>query len=177
VRRLEAGQAGRAVARRALFRFTQLFGEQAQERLLGRAAGVLPDGPVSPGDGWTRDTEVDLPMVGRMQRRMKYTLASIGSVDGERVARIESAGEVGMGPANAPRTVELPAGELDVELERSALRDEVLFSVRRGEIIRHTQEGEMDLVTRAPGARGRAGADAPVLRQHLTQRYEMERVE
>jgi len=67
---------------------TQIFSKEGLKSLLHQAATVLPEGPVSPGDTWTGQTQTKSP-VGTLVMDMTYTYRGTEMVKNRPLERID----------------------------------------------------------------------------------------
>jgi len=124
--------------------------DEAMSGLLSQGFAQLPDRAVKTGDTWTRQVDVDNPLVGKATVSTTYTLEAaekIGAVSTARIAFKATTKQA----ANAS----LPAlGPLNVRLGEGSGEGEQLFDATKGRLVRSTYRVTTPMTMSGPAPDG-----------------------
>ena len=158
-----AAEEDAAVVRETMEAF---LSEDNLKATVGQALPSFPARPVAPGDSWTEQTHLALPIFGALDQRQTYTFERLEG--DEAVLSLDA--EIRLGPdEQAAETVGLPeqiAALMDIEAEtrRGDTEGMIRFDVGRGLLVRQDLTVRMDMtMTMTPKGDLAAQMDEPTV--------------
>ncbi len=117
-----------------------MMNESTLKQMVEATNKMLPDKPVSPGDTWTSNVDVEMPQIGKMTTTMNLKLVSVSGG----MANITYTGDIKM------------AGGAGVEMKAEKMEGTVEFDVEKGVLKKST--AIVNLKMKAPAAAAAANA-------------------
>jgi hypothetical protein len=131
---------------------TAMMGDEQMRKTMERNFAVFPDRPLSPGESWSRDMEVTLPMVGTLTATTTSTFKGVEPINGSPMAR------VALDTIMKPRAdaTPPPAGPVSGTIVDNRTQGEVLFDVTLGRVQKVATTTDMTMKVAVPGPAGEA---------------------
>jgi hypothetical protein len=141
-----------------------MMGDEPMRKMIERSFAVFPDTPVSPGESWTRETEVPLPFLGTMTATTTSTFKGMEVVDGSQMARLAMV--VVMKPrAGTPAP---PSGPFSGSVSDTKTEADVLFDATLGRLYKATTTMATTMTMRVAVADGEPMTMQTAMRGTLT---------
>lgn len=125
----------------------ELLTEESILEMTRQGLLVFPEEPLAPGDSWTREMSVEVPVIGTMTHRQTYTLERLEG--DEAVFSLD--GQVEMGGDGEALELEMLAAfaetmEIDLATRRGEISGLLRFDRARGLLVRQEMTVGLDLV-------------------------------
>ena len=121
---------------------------------------ALPSRPVAPGESWTTNQSMGLPMLGNFEIDSTFTLMSVGKHKGKRCAQIHMVAQM---KSADKKPTSAPAGMPEIDIRKCDVTGWIWFDLDAGHIFESETAQDMEMVmglpsTSQPGAKAKAGA-------------------